>query len=231
MDALLLVGDIKAGVVGTSRAARIGEDEDALGPVHEGCCIGLGRAHGACFELLLAASSRYDPLRSAGHLGDVVMAEAFEKSIERGLDRRKSADVLDQVSPGSLGLRVCHRIAMLVTHGARMLLAGVVGIDLHLAGRKCAGEIVEAVFERGQLDIKLGAFLGRELAQPAVEDRFSRRHQLQHHRFAFAQVLLDRADDGRQLHRQEHLAEEPLLAGFEPGPRCGLCPGVERLAL
>jgi hypothetical protein len=62
MHSALLVLGIKAGVVGAPRAAGIGEDEDALGPAHEGIGIGqrlvggtrfkplaaIGQGHGAC---------------------------------------------------------------------------------------------------------------------------------------------------------------------------------------
>jgi hypothetical protein len=44
--ALLVLG-VEAGVVGAARAARIREDEDALGPAHEGVGIGQRLVGGA----------------------------------------------------------------------------------------------------------------------------------------------------------------------------------------
>jgi hypothetical protein len=51
--ALLVLG-IEAGVVGAARAARIREDEDALGPAHEGVGIGQRLVGGARFKPLAA---------------------------------------------------------------------------------------------------------------------------------------------------------------------------------
>jgi hypothetical protein len=73
--ALLVLG-IKAGVVGAPRAAGIREDEDALGPAHEGIGIGQRLVGGARFKPLAAVGQGHQAARAAGDLGHGIGAEA-----------------------------------------------------------------------------------------------------------------------------------------------------------
>src|SRR3546814_3979182 len=82
MDALLLIGDVERGMVGTSRAAGIREDEDALAALHEGRRLGLAGARGARFELLVAFARRDQSLRATRDFGDAIMPEMLDQRSE-----------------------------------------------------------------------------------------------------------------------------------------------------
>jgi hypothetical protein len=87
--ALLVLG-VEAGVVGAARAARIREDEDALGPAHEGVGIGQRLVGGARSSRWLP-SGKVTTTGAAGDLGHGIGAEAGDDRIERGHDRRQRA--------------------------------------------------------------------------------------------------------------------------------------------
>src|SRR3546814_18550136 len=71
-------------------------------------------------------------------------------------------------------------------------------------------------------------FLGAQFGEPAIEDRFRGRDELENDRFACTEVVPDRRDHCRQLHAEKKLAEEALLGGREAGPRRDLGAAVER---
>ena len=84
------------------------------------------------------------------------------------------------------------------------------------------------IFARREIDFEVGPFLGAQFGEPAIEDRFRGRDELENDRFALAEVVTDRRDHCRQLHAEKKLAEEALLCGFEAGARRGLGAAVER---
>ena len=55
------------------------------------------------------------------------------------------------------------------------------------------------ILARGEIDVEVGALVGRQFAQAAVEDRLGGADQLQHDRLIGRQMLFDRRDDGREL--------------------------------
>src|SRR3546814_2243089 len=96
-------------------------------------------------------------------------------------------------------------------------LTRVVGKDPHLARGKGALQIVDHIFARREIDFEVGPFLGVQFGEPAIEDRFRGRDELENDRFALAEVVTDRRDHCRQLHAEKKLAEEALLCGLEAG--------------
>jgi len=83
----------------TAGAAGVGENEDALGVVHE--CLGLPRLrsqHGSRqpIDRRHIPSLANDPARAARHLGHDVGAEALHDLVERAMNRRQRRQLLDQ---------------------------------------------------------------------------------------------------------------------------------------
>src|SRR5690606_18754260 len=78
----------KIGEVAAPRAARIGEDQDALDAVHKGLRRSDIGARAAGLELLPPVQPDNQPPAAAGHLGDLIDAGPFEDRIEGGGDRR-----------------------------------------------------------------------------------------------------------------------------------------------
>ncbi|WP_366651526.1 hypothetical protein, partial [Sphingomonas sp. 67-36] len=120
---------------------------------------------------------------------------------------------------------------MRVEQRHRFEVAAVVAIGPHLLGWERPIEIVDDIFARRQIDLQIGALLGRKFAQTPVENAFGGRHQLDHHRLPLRDMRFGRGDDARQLHREEHLPEEALLGGFEPRPSRRLSARVERISV
>ena len=164
MDALLLVRDVARGVIGAPRAARIGEDEDPFATLHEGGCLGLAGPGRPAFELLPSIARRDEPLRSAGHLSNIVVAEGCKDAIQRRHDRWQCAEMLDELGPRRLGLGIVDGNARLILHRDRALRAGIVGEDPHLTGWESALQIVDHIFPGREVDLEVRAVVGAERA-------------------------------------------------------------------
>ena len=199
MRALLLVLRIEAGMIRPPGPAGVGEDQDALGAFHEGGGIGLRGAGRARFELLPSPAHRDEALGAPRHLGDHLGAEPGDDGIEHGRDRRQRAKLLDQIVALGFGFGVGDRVAALVEQRSRAHLAGVIAEEGHLLDRECPRQIVDHGLARGEIDVEVGALVGRQFAQAAVEDRLGGADQLQHDRLIGRQMLFDRRDDGREL--------------------------------
>ena len=85
------------------------------------------------------------------------------------------------------------------------------------------GEIVEDVLARRDIDLDVIPFLGRNLGEPALHQRFAGRDELDDGGVVGLEIALDRADQRRRFHAGQQMAEEALLGGFEGGSRGGLC--------
>ena len=199
MRALLLVLRIEAGMVGAAGPPGVGEHQDALGAFHEGGGIGLRGTRRARFELLSSPAHRDEPLGASRHLGDHLSAEPGDDGIEHGRDRRQRAKLFDQIVALGFSFRVGDRMAALVEQRSRAHFAGIVAEERHLLDRECPGQIVDHGLARGEIDVEVGALVGRQFAQAAVEDRLGGADQLQHDRLIGRQMLFDRRDDGREL--------------------------------
>ena len=92
-------------------------------------------------------------------------------------------------------------------------------------------EIIEDVLARRDVDLDVAPFLGRDLGEAPLHQRFAGRDDLNDGGVTGLEIALDRADQGRRLHRRDEMREEPLLRGLEGGSGGGLRLGVERAAL
>ena len=89
------------------------------------------------------------------------------------------------------------------------------------------GEVIQNVLARGDVHPHVIPFLGGDLRETAFHQRLAGRHDLDHGSMAVHQILLDRADQGRRLHRGQQMAEEALLGGFEGRAGGGLSLAVQ----
>ena len=108
-----------------------------------------------------------------------------------------------------------HRIAVGIVSRARQQIALVVGVELEELGRERVAQIVEYVFPARDVDRQIGPFRSRDLGEPAVEQGFVGRDDLQDDGVALVEIACDRGDQGRAFHRRQQVIEEALLVGFE----------------
>src|SRR3546814_4372811 len=141
----------EVGMIGPSRAARIGEGEDRLSTRHEIVAVGLASAEHARFELLVAARVKHDTPRTPGHLGDLFAAEVGDQRIERGRDRRHTAELLDQRIARRQRFLAMDRRAVLTNHhlGAHRAVARPEGAQL--PGRESILEVINEGLNRRYL--------------------------------------------------------------------------------
>ena len=131
MHTPLPVFAIEVGVVGTARPAGVGEDQDALGAIHEGLSLGnIGRP-AAAFEPLLSVPPQDQSSRPARHFGDAAGSKVFDNRIKRRCDRRQGAELFDQRIARGDGAWTHDRITIVVAHRFGTQIAVFVGEDLH----------------------------------------------------------------------------------------------------
>ncbi len=85
-------------------------------------------------------------------------------------------------------------------------------IELH---REAMGEVVQDIFARSYVDADVVPFLGRDLSETPFHQRLAGGDNLDDCGMSGRQVLLDRPDQGRRLHRGQEMAEEALLGALE----------------
>src|SRR3546814_6226818 len=83
-------------MIGTARAASVGEDQDGFHAVHERLGLGEIGACAASFELLGTVATDHNAARPASHLRDARGPEVRQQSIQRGRHGRHGAEFLDQ---------------------------------------------------------------------------------------------------------------------------------------
>ena len=132
-------------------------------PVERGG-LGLTGPGRATFELLPSIAGRDEALRAPGHLRNIIVTEMLEDALQRRHDRRKGAEILDELGPRRFGLGIVDGVARLVFHRNRALRAGLVGEDPHLTGRESALQIVDHIFPGREVDLEVRAVVGAERA-------------------------------------------------------------------
>ncbi|HRE02619.1 MAG TPA: aldehyde dehydrogenase family protein, partial [Ilumatobacteraceae bacterium] len=152
----------------------------------------------ACGNTFVLKPSEKDPSSA------MFLAELLKQAIEGRGDRWQRAEMLNELHARRLRLGIIDRVASLVRHGHRTLRARVVGEHLHLPRRESAFEIIDDIFAGREVDLELGALVGAKRIEAAVENRFSRGHQLQYDRLTVRQMVAHRGDHRRELHRQQH---------------------------
>ena len=213
------------GMIGPAGAARVGEDEDALLVVHEGLRLGeIGRA-GAVFNAE-AVRLPDDAARAAGDLGDLVGAETLHDLVERAGDRRQRGQPLDHPVASLDSLPALHRLAVAIDRPGRQI-ALAVGEGLEELGRKGVQQVVEDVFARRDVDRDVAPFLARDFGKTAFHQRLAGRDDLDDRGMAGGMAALDRADQGRRLHRRDQVIEEALLGALEGRARGRFGLGVQ----
>ena len=200
VNALALIFGIEAGVIRTTRAAGVAEHQDVLAAIHEVIGFGLVRARRACFELLAAVSLGDEALRPSCHFGDPLGAIVFDDTVERWLDGWQCAEVLDETMLLLDRRGIVDRASLVVEHRHRAFLAGVVDEYLHLLRGECALEIVDDVLARTQVEVEVGPLFWREAIEAAIENAFCGRHELDDDGLVLVDMVVDRRDQGRQLH-------------------------------
>ena len=209
-------------MIGTARAAGIGEDQDPLLVIHEGLRLGeIGRA-GAGFDRETVEPTRsrfpHDAPRAAGHFRHDLRAEPLHDLVERPLHGGERRQALDHAVAPFDGLAALDRLAVAVDGPGREIAFGI-GEGLVELHREGMGEIIEHVLARRDVYLDIVPFPGRDLREPALHQRFAGRDDLDDGRVARLEIAIDRSDQGRRLHAGQQMAKEALLGGFEGGPR------------
>ncbi len=203
-------------MVGAAGAAGVAEHQDALVVVHEGLRFGEVGRPGTVLDTE-AVTVAHDSTRPARHLGDHVRAEALHDLVERTLDRRKGGKPLDQAVTALDGVSALHRLAIAIDR-PRGEIAVAIGEGLEELSRKAVRQVVEHILARRNIDLDVAPLLGGNVGQPAFHQGLAGRHDLNDRGMAGLKVALDRADQGRRLHRGDQVREEALLGGFEGRP-------------
>src|SRR3546814_19940421 len=84
-------------MIAAAGAARIREDQDALGATHEGVGLDQVGAPRATFDVLPPPAILDDAARSPCHFGDSVGPKPGDDMIERGSYRRQRAELFEQL--------------------------------------------------------------------------------------------------------------------------------------
>jgi len=129
-------------MIGTARAAGIGEDQDPLLVIHEGLCLGeIGRAGaGLDRETIEAARScfAHDAPRAAGHFRHHLGAEALHDLIERALDGGERRQALDHAVASFDGVPALDRLAVKGDGPGREIALAVGEGSKSWVGKPCA---------------------------------------------------------------------------------------------
>ena len=231
VDAPLRVAGREIGVVAAPGAARHGEDEDALGSVHEGGGLGEIGGWGPVPQgeaVAAALADAEDAARPSGDLGDRLVAEALQDLVQRGGDGGERGEPLDHVVAPLDGLAADDGVAVRVPGGARHQVPLVVGEGfVKLDGERVLQE-VEHVFARREVDREVLPLRCGDLGEAAFHQRLAGGDELDDGGSVPFEVALDRADQRGALHRGEQVSEEALLGALEGGPGGGLRVPVER---
>ena len=89
-------------------------------------------------------------------------------------------------------------------------------------------EVRQDIFAGRDIDADVVPLLGRNVGQTPLHQGFPGRDDLHHGGMSRLQILLDRGNDARALHRGDQVVEEALLRAFERRAGGGLGLGVER---
>jgi hypothetical protein len=112
-----------------------------------------------------------------------------------------------------------NRIARLIDHRARALIAVLVPVAFHGARREGIVEIIRHDLAGRKVELDLGPILGGEIGKAPVEQGFGGRNKLDDDAVVGGQRILDGGKQRGQFHRQQKLAEEALLRAFEARAR------------
>ena len=230
----LRVGARQVGVVRAPRVAGSGEDQRALLPVHERLGLVEVRAGGPVADgEAVAAAVVGDPEHApgpAGDLGHVVVPEVVEDLVEGGADRGHARELLDEGVPQVDGFLGHRRVAVLVAGRAGVDVALVVFVLLVEVHGERVHQVVEHVLPGREVDAEVVPLAGRDLRDSALGEGLPGRDDLHHGREIVAEVVLDRRDQRRALHRGQQVREEALLGELERGAGGGLGAGVADVA-
>ncbi len=192
MDAQPAIPRRQFGMVTPPRAAGVGEHEDALDVIHEGRGLGeIGRACAVFDHQPVALAD--DAARAARHLGDQFGAEALDDLIQCPRYRRQRGKLLDEAVTACDGFPALDRLAVAIDRpGAEVTFRvgeGFVELD-----REGVGEVVEDILARGDVDLDVAPFFSWNLREPALHQRFARRHDLDDRGVPSLKIVLDRTD-------------------------------------
>jgi len=212
-------------------ATRIAEDKDRLPAIHELVGLGLVRPRRAGLETLLAVALVYEPLAAPGHLGDLLRSIVLDDPVQRWLDRRHGAQMLDHLAAAGDRSLVVDWTAFFVEHRCRALGAGIIDEYLHLLRGEGALKVLDHRVERAEIEVEIGALFWGEAVETAIEGAFGGRNQLDDNHLVAIQMEIDGSNQRGELHRQQQLVEEALLGAFKPASRGSFRTAVERCAI
>jgi hypothetical protein len=127
---------VPIGMHGPARAARERKGGDRLAPILKGLNFEDIGAGAPPLDFLLSGDIGHDAPRAPGDLGDAIGSEMRDQGVQRGGNRGKRAQILDQCVTSSDRLPAQHRITVGVGHrfGAHGAVVGTK--DAHLADGK-----------------------------------------------------------------------------------------------
>ena len=128
--------------------------------------------------------------RAARHFRHDVGAEALHDLVERAVNRRQRRQLLDQAITTRDGVPALHRLA--ISEGrSRRQVTFAIGKRLVELGREAVRQIIQHIFARGNVDLDVAPFLGRDFGKPAFHQRLAGRDDLDHGGMAVPQIALD----------------------------------------
>ena len=194
-------------------AARLREHEDALVVVHERLRLGEVSRTGAVLDKEPLALA-HDAARAACHLGHHVGSEALDDLVERAMHRRQRSKLLDQPIAARDRFAAFDGLAIAIDWARRQvsLAVGEGLVELH---RKGVGEIAQHIFPRRDVDPHIAPFLGWDLGQPALHQRFACRDDLDDRGVALVEIAVDGGDQRWRLHAGDQVREKALLGALE----------------
>ena len=155
------------------------------------------------------------------------MPKTLNDLVEGAVDGRQRGELLDQAVAAVDGVPALHGLAIAIDGpGGEIALA--IGEGLEELGREAVREIVQHIFARGDVDLNVAPFFGRNLRQPSLHQRLAGRDDLNDGGMALAEVALDGRDQRRSLHGSDEVIEESLLGALESRAGGGLSLRVER---
>ena len=141
-------------------------------------------------------------------------AEALHDLVERAVNRRQRRQLLDQEFTTRDGVAALHRLA--ISEGwSRRQVTLAIGKGFVELGREAVRQIIQYIFARGDVDLDVAPFLGRNFGEPAFHQRLASRDDLNHGGMAVPQIALNRRNQRRRLHRRDEMIEETLFRQFE----------------
>src|SRR3546814_12692794 len=110
-------------MVATPSSTGIGEDQDALGAVHEGLGFSDIGARRPGLEFLPAIAANDQPARATGDFRHPVDTQAFAAAIKRSGTRRPGAELFDHTRARAECAAALYRVALLIAHWLGPVLA------------------------------------------------------------------------------------------------------------